>query len=231
MFDVRSMHHIQRKIITELAHKSPSRFSELQPSNVPNNTFSYHLKKLLETGYIELTDAGYVTTRKALKTMSYMGSNVQRTINPVMITMIYVTNDRGDVLVQRRTSRPFFNWYGIPSGLIHGEETVTQAAQRELYEKTGILAAANTLKQHGVLDFRYLQAATGDTFVHAVAFVYSYCCKTDDISTLRDDKFLTSEWALLDSNIRILPEISEVADMVRQPTTTIRSVNFEEPLM
>lgn len=229
MFDVRSMHHIQRKIITDLARNSPLRFSELQPRNIPNNTFSYHLKKLLQMGYIELTDKGYVATRKALKTVSYVGAPERRGGRLATITMIYVTNDQGEVLVQKRTSRPFINWYGIPSGLIHIDESITQAAQRELYEKTGVLATTSSLKQHGVLDFRYYQGTTEDTFVHAVAFVYSYVYQKNDIAI--DTMPMSSEWVSLDYDMHILPEVREIEAMIHQPGFSMRSVTFDEALM
>lgn len=66
------LHHIQRSIILSLATKSPLSFTELQPPHIPNNTFSYHLKKLVENGYVEhaLTKSGYLPTRKALKLMA-----------------------------------------------------------------------------------------------------------------------------------------------------------------
>lgn len=224
------MHHIQRKIISNLAHESPLRFSKLKPNNISSNTFSYHLKRLLEMGYVEMTDNGYVATRKALKTMSYVGSNEKRTPRLATITMIYVTNERGEVLVQKRAFRPFINWYGIPSGLIHADETIAQAAQRELYEKTGILAASNDLKQHGVLDFRYIQATTEDTFVHAVAFVYSYICQADDTGAIESMPG-SSEWVSLDYDMHILPEVREVSNMIRQPGVSMRSVTFDESLI
>src|SRR5665647_2179388 len=98
MFSTRNMHHIQRSIIKHLSHTSPLRFSQLQPDNVPNNTFSYHLKKLVEAGYVVPTIHGYIATRKAMKTMGYGNeAHAKRTFVPVVLTMVYVVSDKGRI--------------------------------------------------------------------------------------------------------------------------------------
>lgn len=222
------MHHIQRDIIALLARTSPLRFSEIQPKHIPNNTFSYHLKKLLQLGYVESTEGGYIATRKALKTIPFTNPHTQRILRPATISMLYVTNSSDQVLVIRRNQRPFNGWYGVPSGLIHSYETLESAAQRELKEKTGIYAPTAKLQPHGVLDFRYLEATSQDVFVHAIAFVYSYkYTGPADIISLAEPRSATLEWQSLD-HPNILPEVKEAADMVRIGSS-IRSVNFDEP--
>lgn len=229
MFNTRNMHHIQQNIIKHLAHTSPLRFSQLQPANVPNNTFSYHLKKLVEAGYIAPTVKGYVATRKAMKTMGY-GNDAQakRTFAPLMITMVYVVSDKGRILLIKRVHRPFNGWYGIPSGLMHQGETIQAAAQRELLEKTGLDAPVG-IEFVSVLDFKYLQADSADLFVHAVAFVYTYRYHGSHTALLEHKSdYGELRWSDL-SHSKILPEVYAVAELARNGQAIVRSVDFEEP--
>jgi len=231
MFNVRDMHHIQKDILQNLTSNSPLRFSNLQPSHIPNNTFSYHLKKLLEAGYIQLTPSGYIATRKALKNLQFSdNSHVKRTIAPAMLSIIYVTQPNGEVLLLKRRRRPFVNWYGIPSGLIHQGETLHAAARRELYEKTG-LGANKDLEFCGVLDFQYHQPVSGDLFVHAIAFIYKYKISTEQLKSLN----MASEYGeLMWSNLghdMILPEVYTIDDLVQKNNSDIISVDFDEPTL
>lgn len=225
---MRELHHIQKEIILSLAHHSPQRFSQLQPSEVANNTFSYHLKKLLQTGYVTQVDGGYEATRKALKILQYTSmQDDKNTANPVFITAVYVTNNEGKVLLLRRNNPPFVGWYCTPAGLVHQGEQLEEAALRELSEKSSI--EASSLEFKGVLDFQYLEQNSGDVFVHTVAFVYSY--NLPDSGALlagMQSHYGTLIWSDL-SGKKILPEVYTIAELVRQSGPTVKSVSYEEP--
>jgi len=222
-------HHIQKSIILSLVNISPARFSDLQPPRVPNNVFSYHLKKLVDAGYIESTKQGYIATRKALKLVVYEGSRQRHSTPPAAITTIYVKNTKGEVLLLNRNNKPFQGWYGLPSGLIHGGETLLQAAKRELFEKTTIKATDESLRPAGVLDFRYINEQTNDIFVHAIAFAYEYTFRGDD-QLLTDvvTKYGQLSWSTL-SRKYILPEVFAIADIVKRNDYISRSIEFIEP--
>ena len=79
------MHHIQQQILIKLTEKSPQQFSQLLIDDVPNNSFSYHLKKLVENGYLHHSGNGYEPTRKALK-IYHFGDNVESAgIHPFLL--------------------------------------------------------------------------------------------------------------------------------------------------
>ncbi|MFZ2545250.1 MAG: NUDIX domain-containing protein [Candidatus Saccharimonadales bacterium] len=225
----RDMHYIQKEILISLAYQSPQRFSQLQPSRIPNNTFSYHLKKLIEAGYITLIDGGYVATRKALKTLQFDGSKAKRTGSPALITLIYITNSENKILLLKRNNRPFVDWYGIPSGLVHNGEELGLAAQREMYEKTNI--NASSLSFSGVLDFKYLEKDSKDLFVHAVAFIYKHEIKGVgvELEGLKT-KYGTLHWSNLKSTKMVLPEVHYVRKIIEDKTDFLESVDFEEPV-
>ncbi|MFZ1301852.1 MAG: NUDIX domain-containing protein [Candidatus Microsaccharimonas sp.] len=226
MFNTIDMHHIQKDIIQRLADDSPLRFSELQPSHIPNNSFSYHLKKLLSSDYIESTNTGYVATRKALKVLQYSSHDQKKkNVSPATITIISVTNDAGETLILKRRKRPFVNYYGLTSGLIHRGETVEMAAMRELMEKTGI-DAGNDLQFAGVIDFQYIEQDSKDMFVHAIAFVFSYDYGNKELP-FTDTPYGELSWSTLKSG-KILPEVQAVKDMIENKIP-MSSHQFEEP--
>lgn len=224
------LHHIQKSVIVSLSSASPQRFSQLQPPRVPNNTFSYHLKKLLDNGYVELTPEGYVATRKALKLINHGSNNAARQSTPIVISMLYITNDAGEILLINRTNRPFQGWYGLPSGMIHLGETMQTAAKRELFEKTTIHTDSD-LRHIGVLDFQYIQDETEDIFVHAIAFIYAV--KFQGNPALLDNfqtKYGQLSWSKLGRK-NILPEVLSAHAMAQDTHHTAVSVRFPEPTL
>jgi ADP-ribose pyrophosphatase YjhB (NUDIX family) len=221
------MHHYQKKILVTLANDSPLRFTKLKPATIPNNTFSYHLKYLLETGYIENSPNGYRATRKGLKSIEYSESS--KAILPLkVLTMSLILDDKKRVLLRRRTSSPVRGWYGIPSGMIHEAESTETAAQREIKEKTGLTLAALTFK--GLLDFRYINKSTQDTYVHAIAFIYTTQLKGLPDGFLPDPSIGEFMWSDLQRN-DILPEVMVAFDMLKNKKPGINAVEFDEPVM
>lgn len=222
------LHHIQRSIILSLVTSSPQKFTELQPPRLPNNTFSYHLKKLVDTGYVEHTPQGYIPTRKALKLTAINTDQKGRISTPSVITMLYVTNTDGELLLINRNMYPFQGWYSLPSGTIHLGETLDGAAQRELFEKTGI-EATEELTSIGVLDFQYREEGTDDLFTHAIAFLYSYCYSGDKLCINdKSTRFGQLSWSKLGRK-HILPEVAVAKEIAHGGQFVKRSVCFVEP--
>ncbi len=222
------MHHIQKSIILNLARTSPLRFTDLQPPRVPNNTFSYHLKKLVDGQYIELTPEGYVPTRKALKLVVFGVNHGRAAPKPDTITMIYIENDEGETLLLNRNRKPFQGWYGIPGGQVHLGETLDQAAERELTEKTTLIADGQ-LEAVGVLDFRYVEQETKDIFQHMIGFIYKYNYVGDrELLSDKVTRYGQLSWSRLGQSI-LLPEVYIIKKMVEAEKFTSLSVSFEEP--
>lgn len=230
MFRSTHMHHIQKAILIKLANSSFMRFSELQPPHVPNNTFSYHLKRLLEAGYIEASPLGYTATRKALKIIQDIDSRQHRITRPVALTVLYITNDQGEVLLLERGNRPFKDWRSVPSGIIHGGESLKQAAVRELYEKTLVTVEPDQLNPKGVLDFRYLQQDSNDMFIHAIGFIFTHLYTgARNLLEGRETKYGTLFWSHL-THANVLPEVYTISELISQKETLIQSIDFEEPV-
>ncbi len=222
------LHHIQRSIILSLTIHSPLRFTELRPPRIPNNTFSYHLKKLVSHGYLESSQDGYTLTRKALKLVGMTAGQSRRISTPSLITMLYVTNDNDETLLINRNLAPFQGWYGLPSGTVHLGENIDEAARRELMEKTGI-QVDRPLDLIGVLDFQYQKEATNDLFAHAVALLYAFQYHGDtEIINDKSTKFGQLSWSKFGRQ-HILPEAFAVREIANSGVFTKQSVSFIEP--
>ena len=221
------MHHLQKKILVTLANESPLRFTKLRPATVPNNTFAYHLKYLLETAYIENSPNGYRATRKGLKSIEY--SDAPKATLPLkVLTMSIILDDKKRMLLRRRTSSPVRGWYGIPAGTIHEAESTEEAARREIKEKTGIIVSNPVFK--GLLDFRYINRTTKDTYVHAIAFIYTHQIKGLPEGFLPDPSIGEFMWSDLKQD-NILPEVIVAFDMLKNKKPGIVAVEFDEPVM
>lgn len=177
------------------------------------------------TGYVKQDVNGrYEPTRKSLKLLSYSEGRSRFSASPIMLTMLFVKNSDDQVLLLRRNSQPFPGYYGLPSGLVHYDERIEDAARRELAEKTGI-RSSRRLRFVGVLDFRYLHNETNDVFVHAVAFVYEHILPDHIQPDIKKDTF---EWSNLEGG-RILPEVNAVKMMASGGEGGVTSLSFTEP--
>ena len=184
---------------------------------------------MIEAGYLNRSIEGYTATRKGLKSILYSGSKVRRKEAPSLISIVYVTDEDGRVLLLKRRNKPFAGWFGLPSGLIHQGESLDTAAKRELFEKTGIVSV-KSLEFVGALDFRYLEKDTNDLFIHAVAFVYKYkCTNPNEVILDQESKYGELDWSGLTRD-KILPEVRAITKMISKSTPFIKSVDFEEPV-
>jgi len=133
-------HHIQKYIIGVLYHQRVARFRDLRPPRVDTNLFSYHLKLLLKSGYLEKCDGGYTLGRSGLLYVDRV-SEKKMTVRtqPKIVTMLVVQNSEGDILLQQRTKQPYIDSWTLPYGKLHIDDpTLKAAAQREALEKLGV---------------------------------------------------------------------------------------------
>ena len=134
------MHKIRTEILKKLSETKKPRYSELKRKDLEGNVFSYHLKALIQEGYVIQKEGGYMLTPKGkhLADRSSYDSFSER-IQPKIVTVIIIKKGNQHLLYQRK-KEPFFNHVGFPYGKIHLEEQMVEAASRELTEKSGLTA-------------------------------------------------------------------------------------------
>jgi len=130
-------HHIGRSIVAHLQTHKYARFSDMRPKSVDTNLFTYHLKLLAKSGFIEKTDQGYTLGPKGLIYVDRVSTeNMKLRTQPKIITMLLIQNSEGRVLLQKRTKQPYIESWTLPYGKLHIEdESVLSAASRESKEK------------------------------------------------------------------------------------------------
>ncbi len=170
-------HRIQKHVLSVLTHKEFARFSELRPSGVDTNLYSYHLKLLQKNGLVEKSESGYSLGYVGMKYVDQLSSTKTNIHDqPKIITMLLIQNSDGEVLLQLRDKQPYINSWTLPYGKMHVDDaSVSAAAIREAHEKLGM--EIEDVKHIGDAYIRviYEGEILTSTFVHIFRF------NTDDI--------------------------------------------------
>ncbi len=136
------MHRLQQRIIGKLMMNPPLRYSDLKPKLTEGNLFTYHLKKLINDGLVRKSGDRYeLTATGKLRADRISLATFSEPMQPKIVTIIIGQNGRGEQLLYRRDREPFRGKVGFPHGKVHLGETIFQAAERELREKTGLAAS------------------------------------------------------------------------------------------
>ncbi|MDO8639141.1 MAG: NUDIX domain-containing protein [Candidatus Daviesbacteria bacterium] len=139
------MHPLRKQILYQLIINSCLPFSKLKPQGIESNLFIYHLKLLISEGLvIKRVDGKYELTAEGIDLADRLSlENFKVRIQPKIITLIVCQNKSGEFLLYKRGKQPLLGYVGFPYGKIHLGEKITQAAERELKEKTGLFAKLN----------------------------------------------------------------------------------------
>jgi len=163
------MHNIQRKILKKLLYAESLTYSQMRPEGVESNHFAYHLEQLLHADIIRKYGKQYSLAPQGLAMVDRLSQEkmVDR-LQPHILTVIDITNKAGQTLLFRRSFQPYIHRLGFPLGKTHLEETVGQAAARELEEKTGLTDIP--LIQRGIVYLHNTQQ--GFTITKALCHVF-----------------------------------------------------------
>lgn len=135
---------IQNHIISRLKNAKALRYSELQPRDVPNDLFNYHLQFLVKKGFIIKSEDGYSFSDAAIKYVAdaYSGATALTSLYKLNVITIVsrVVDDQLQVLNQIRTSNPSYGKVGVMGGIVLKGETIEDAATRKLQVETGLAA-------------------------------------------------------------------------------------------
>lgn len=133
-------HHIQKHIIGILMHQKYARFRDLRPPRVETNLYSYHLKLLQRSDFVEKTPEGYTLGKKGMLHVDRVTVSTLRVrTQPKIVTMLVIQNSDGDVLLFKRKRQPFTDLWTLPYGKIHiDDQSIEAAAQREAAEKLAL---------------------------------------------------------------------------------------------
>ena len=139
-------HEAQVTILRHLLFMPHAGFAELQKiAGLSSDHFSFHIKKLVDEGYVEKTDKHYKLTHKGKEYANRMDTD-DKTIEKQPKVSVAITlerkNDKGEreFLFQQRKKNPYYDFWGRVGGKMRWGESVIEAAERELKEETGLEA-------------------------------------------------------------------------------------------
>ncbi len=131
----------QKHILDLLRGSEALHYSELQPDGVESSHFKYHLDQLRHDGLVERVNRGvYTLTEKgkmAVDRLSVGRINPQQTPKVITYTLL---QDGEAYYLQRKNKEPFLGKLNMIAGKVHLDERAYDAAQREVSEKTGLVA-------------------------------------------------------------------------------------------
>lgn len=132
------MHWIQREILKKLSTSERARYIELKPLGVDGNLFMYHLKQLMNDGYLIKIDKGYTLTRKGKTLVAETSlSTGQKTLVPRQLVMIYAKNSKGQIALYKWNRQPYIDHISLPFSRLRRGETYEKAARNTLINKLG----------------------------------------------------------------------------------------------
>jgi len=160
------VHHIQSKILQNLLYVPESNYAGLRPEGVESNHFAYHLEQLTKDKLVIKDGKSYRLSGAGLAYIDRLsqGKMVNR-LQPHIVTAIDLTTPAGETLLFKRRFQPYLGMVGFPLGKLHYEESVADAAARELEEKTGLTGLP--LEHKGMV---YIQAVQDGVTIGRVLY-------------------------------------------------------------
>lgn len=139
-------HIAQVTILRHLLFTPQAAFTELQKTTkLTSDHFNFHVKKLIDEGYVSKSDKHYKLTHKGKEYANRMDTDeneIEKQPKVSVAISLERKNDKGEreFLFQQRKKNPYFGFWGRMGGKVRWGESVIEAANRELKEETGLEA-------------------------------------------------------------------------------------------
>lgn len=90
--DIKQLHSIQIKILQKLLFADRLRYSEVRPvKDIENNKLSFHLKKLIEEGFVEKRDEYYLLTNTGKEFANRIGTDPKLSLQAKISVVVALT--------------------------------------------------------------------------------------------------------------------------------------------
>jgi len=139
-------HEAQVGILRHLLFTPHAAFAELQKATgLSSDHFNFHIKKLVDEGYVEKSDSRYKLTHKGKEYANRMDTDENEIEKQPKVSVAITLERKGkngerEFLFQQRKKNPYFDFWGRVGGKVRWGESVLEAANRELKEETGLEA-------------------------------------------------------------------------------------------
>ncbi len=139
-----AIHPDQIDILSILKNVPTARFSDLKVNSLENDLLNYHLKHLIQKGFLKKEGQTYSLTIKGSQLISHIPLREKYCDLFKTSVALYVVKD-GKILVQRRKRQPFLGDVVTIAGKIRWGETAENTAKRKLKEEAGLDASFKLL--------------------------------------------------------------------------------------
>ncbi|MEI6327105.1 MAG: NUDIX domain-containing protein [Candidatus Roizmanbacteria bacterium] len=143
----KNIHYYQKALLRALTTcPEGERFNRLIVEGLESEHMNYHLKQLIDMGYVMKENALYTLSDKGKDFTNRMDDLIETVEKqPKTSIIIWGVRKSGNAntlehLVNRRLRHPYYGKVGRITGKVRFGETLVEAAQRELYEETGLTA-------------------------------------------------------------------------------------------
>jgi hypothetical protein len=184
---------IQNHIIAKLKNAKLLRYSEIQPKDVPNDLFNYHLQFLVKKGLVARSEEGYALAQPGIRRVA--DTEAEHLFKVNVITIVSRKTENGlEILNQMRTSHPSFGKIGVMGGVVKKGEPLETAAARKLKSETGLEASFRVV---GIE--RRMMYVSGELFSDIV-FPIAYADNSNGVLQ-EDTKFGHNMWLPIEEAI------------------------------
>jgi|SRR5690606_5389999 len=201
------LHYLQIEIIKKLALDPKLKFNSLIIEGLESEHMNYHLKKLIQLGFVEKQGEHYSLSDKGKDYSNLMDDDIKivekQPKSSVLIKGVRNNHGRFEHLLSKRLRQPYYGKVGRLTGKIRFGETFMEAAKRELYEETGLKAKTFVLEEiYHKIRYRengefvqdvifYIFFVTGfkGDFISKLPYQENLWVSKDDINKLQLDLF------------------------------------------
>lgn len=189
------LHKYQKEILKTISTEPSFRFNDLLIEGLESEHMNYHLKKLIEFGFVQKKGSEYSLTDSGKDYRNLMDDDVkviEKQPKTSVIIKAVRKNKHGEVeyLLSKRLVQPYLGKVGRLGGKVRFGETLEEAVSRELYEETGLKANNITLEQI----YRKMRRRDKGGFIQDV-FFYIYHCTELEGEIIEQTEFQENFWA------------------------------------
>src|SRR5664279_6649459 len=139
-------HPAQVTIMRHLLFTPQASFAELQKmTDLTSDHFNFHVKKLLDEGYVEKLEKHYKLSRKGKEYANRMDTDENEIEKQPKVSVVIILERKNadgerEFLYQQRKKNPYYDFWGRLGGKMRWGESVIEAAKRELLEESNLEA-------------------------------------------------------------------------------------------
>ncbi|MFI5212352.1 MAG: NUDIX domain-containing protein [Candidatus Saccharimonadales bacterium] len=139
-------HPVQITVLRHLLFTPSASFAEIQKTtDMTSDHFNFHIKKLVDEGYVEKAGIRYSLSGKGKEYANRMDTDeneIEKQPKVSVALTLERCNDKGEreFLFQQRLKNPYFGFWGRVGGKVRWGESIIEAADRELFEETKLTA-------------------------------------------------------------------------------------------